>query len=64
MDDAPETRINHTRIEDVLASGATTAAVACPFCLQMFDDGLRSRDPAGGIRAADVAELVAEALAD
>ena len=64
MDDAPETRINHTRIEDVLASGATTAAVGCPFCLQMFDDGLRSRAPAGGIRAADLAELVAEALED
>ncbi len=64
MDDAPETRINYTRIEDVKASGASTAAVSCPFCLQMFEDGLRARDPAGTIRAADIAELVAEALAD
>ena len=45
-----------------IGTGATKVAVACPFCLQMFDDGLRSRDPAGGIRAADLAELVAERL--
>jgi Fe-S oxidoreductase/nitrate reductase gamma subunit len=62
MDDAPEKRINHLRLEEVQASGARTAAVSCPFCIQMFDDGLGALDPEGGTRARDLAELVSDAL--
>jgi Fe-S oxidoreductase len=62
MDDDPKKRINHTRIEEVKACGADTAAVSCPFCLPMFEDALSSLDPEKKIRAADIAELVAEAL--
>jgi Fe-S oxidoreductase/nitrate reductase gamma subunit len=62
MDDDPARRINHTRLEQVVASGARTVAVACPFCLQMFDDARAARDPEKRVRAADIAELVAEAL--
>ncbi len=62
MDDNPKRRINHMRLEDVKASGARTAAVSCPFCMQMFDDALKALDPDRQIRAADIAELVAEAL--
>jgi Fe-S oxidoreductase/nitrate reductase gamma subunit len=62
MDDEPETRINHIRLEEVKACGAGTLAVSCPFCMQMFEDALAARDPQKTVRAADVAELVAEAL--
>ena len=62
MDDEPQKRINHERIEDVKACGAKTAAVSCPFCMQMFDDALKALDPEKNIRAADIAELVAEAI--
>jgi Fe-S oxidoreductase/nitrate reductase gamma subunit len=62
MDDDPKKRINHTRVEEVKASGAETAALSCPFCMQMFEDALSSLDPEKKIRAADIAELVAEAL--
>ncbi len=62
MDDDPKTRINHMRLADVKECGAKTAAVSCPFCMQMFDDALKSLDPGKTIRAADIAELVAEAL--
>ena len=62
MDDEPEKRINHHRLEDVKACGAGTAAVSCPFCMQMFDDALQALDPDKTIRTADIAELVAEAL--
>jgi Fe-S oxidoreductase len=64
MDDDPKQRINYTRLEDVKASGARTAALSCPFCMQMFDDALNARDPQKSVRAADIAELVAEALED
>ncbi len=62
MDDDPKKRINYTRLEDVKASGAQTTAVSCPFCMQMFDDALKALDPKKSMRAADLAELVAEAL--
>jgi Fe-S oxidoreductase/nitrate reductase gamma subunit len=62
MDDDPKKRINHTRLEEVKACGAETAAVSCPFCMQMFEDALNSLDPQRSVRAADLAELVAEAL--
>ena len=64
MDDDPTERINHMRLADVKECGAKTAAVSCPFCMQMFDDALKARDPEKSIRAADVAELVAEALVE
>ena len=64
MDDNPQERINHTRVEQVKASGADTVALGCPFCMQMFEDGLAARDPQKSVRAADLAELVAEALED
>ena len=62
MDDEPQKRINHERLQDVKACGAETAAVSCPFCMQMFDDALKALDPDKNIRAADIAELVAEAI--
>lgn len=64
MDDDPKTRINHLRIDEVLASGAKTAAVSCPFCMQMFEDGLAAKDPARSVQALDIAEIVADALED
>jgi Fe-S oxidoreductase/nitrate reductase gamma subunit len=62
MDDDPSQRINHIRLEDPKACGARTTAVSCPFCLQMFEDALSALDPERAMRAADIAELVAEAL--
>jgi Fe-S oxidoreductase/nitrate reductase gamma subunit len=62
MDDDPKKRINHTRVDQVKDSGAETVAVGCPFCMQMMEDGLAAKSPDGSVRAADVAELVAEAL--
>jgi Fe-S oxidoreductase/nitrate reductase gamma subunit len=63
MDDKLESRINHLRFEELKGCGATTAAVSCPFCMQMFEDAIRVKDPGRTVRAADIAELVAEALA-
>jgi len=62
MDDAPANRINHQRLEDIRACGARTATVSCPFCMQMLDEAAAAWDPEGGLRVADVAELVAEAV--
>lgn len=62
MDDKLESRIHHLRFEEAKGCGAGTAAVSCPFCMQMFEDAIRVKDPEKTVRAADIAELVAEAL--
>ncbi len=62
MDDEPEKRISHTRFEELKACGAPTAAVSCPFCMQMFEDAASALDPGRSVRPMDIAELVAEAL--
>ena len=64
MDDSLPNRINHMRLEDVRSSKAETAAVSCPFCMQMFDEALGAKDPERSIRVADIVELVAEALVE
>ena len=55
------TRINHLRTDEVIASGASLAAAACPFCLTMLRDGLKDKGRED-ISVKDIAQLVAEAL--
>ena len=53
--------INVERTEEALTTGATTIAVACPFCMTMMSDGVKSKDREGDIKVKDLAELIAEA---
>jgi Fe-S oxidoreductase/nitrate reductase gamma subunit len=51
------------RLSMALATGAPTLATACPFCLTMFEDGLRHSSPDGsGHAVRDLAEIVAASL--
>jgi Fe-S oxidoreductase len=52
--------INEERAREAVATGASTLAVACPFCTVMLDDGVRQ--VGGDMRVADVATLLAEAI--
>ncbi len=51
-------RINHVRTEEAAATGARLVAVACPFCLQMLEEGVGSVPAAQGLAVLDVAELL------
>jgi len=53
--------INVERTEDALATGATTIAVACPFCMTMISDGLKNKEREADVKVKDLAELIAEA---
>ena len=46
--------------EEAAATGATTIAVGCPFCLTMMTDA--SKQAENGIKVRDVAEIIAERL--
>ena len=53
--------INVERAEEALATGATTIAVACPFCMTMMSDGVKTKEKETEVKVKDIAELIAEA---
>jgi Fe-S oxidoreductase/nitrate reductase gamma subunit len=53
------TRINHRRLKDALDAKAEVVATACPYCLLMFDDAIRSKGIGEQIKVMDIAELLA-----
>lgn len=53
--------INVERTEEALATGATTIAVACPFCMTMMTDGVKNKNREAEVTVKDLAELIAEA---
>jgi Fe-S oxidoreductase len=61
MEERVGKRINAERVDELLATGADTIAVACPFCMTMMHDGARARD--AKVQVLDIAEVVAGQLA-
>jgi Fe-S oxidoreductase len=61
MEEKTGKRINAERTEELLATGADTIAVACPFCMTMMNDSVKSRD--SRVDVVDIAEVVAGRLA-
>jgi Fe-S oxidoreductase len=64
MEEKVGQRVNHRRIEQLLAlnSGATKVASGCPFCLIMLEEGVGAKGVQEQIRPVDVLELVAGRL--
>ena len=55
-------RVNVERTEQALATGASTVAVGCPFCMTMMTDGTKAKGVDEQVKVKDLAELVAERL--
>jgi len=51
------------RAEEAIATGATTVATACPFCMTMITDGVNRKAPEREVQVRDVAEILAELIA-
>ncbi len=64
MEEQNSDRVNVLRTEQLLQSGASTIAAACPFCMTMLTDGLKAKSKDEEIRMLDVVELLAEACLD
>jgi Fe-S oxidoreductase len=60
METDASTRINHKRLDDVLEVQADVIATACPYCLLMFDDAIRSKGIGEDIQVMDISELLIE----
>jgi Fe-S oxidoreductase len=63
MDKKVGERINVQRTEQAVATGATTIATGCPFCLQMMEDGVKLTDRGDSHAVQDIAEVLVEHLA-
>jgi Fe-S oxidoreductase len=63
MEETRGTRINAERTRQVLETGATTVATACPFCMVMLSDGLAAAEGGASVAALDVSEVLAARLA-
>jgi Fe-S oxidoreductase/nitrate reductase gamma subunit len=55
-------RINIKRVEMAVATGAPTLLSNCPFCLTMFEDGVKGADVEDKLNTKDIAEVLAERL--
>ena len=55
-------RINIKRVEMAVETGAPTLLSNCPFCLTMFEDGVKGADVEDKLNTKDIAEVLAERL--
>ena len=61
MEEFTGERVNHARVDELLAGNPDTVCVACPYCMTMMEDGLKDRG-AGHVRVRDVVEVLADGL--
>ena len=62
MEENTGKRINNTRVEEALSTGADALAAACPFCITMFEDGIKSVGAQERFAVEDISEILAHAL--
>jgi Fe-S oxidoreductase len=60
MEETIGKRINIERSEEIIGKSVAGAAVACPFCLTMLEDGMKELGRDEDIKIRDIAEIVAD----
>ena len=53
--------VNQMRTDHFLETTADTVAVSCPFCIQMFDEGISTKGAEKEKRAVDLITILDEA---
>jgi Fe-S oxidoreductase len=59
LEERPGQRISEVRTEQAIETRAQVIATACPYCLQMFDDAIKTKEASESLKVMDIAELVA-----
>ncbi|MBA7597255.1 putative iron-sulfur-binding oxidoreductase FadF [subsurface metagenome] len=54
--------INVARVEEALKKDPATICVCCPYCMTMFEDGLKDMNAEDRVQVLDLAEIIARAL--
>lgn len=60
LEEVEGTRINVNRAEEAVKTNADTVASACPFCMTMMTDGIKTLEKAEQVQVKDIAEIVLE----
>jgi len=60
LEEKEGTRINNNRSEEAISTNADTVASACPFCMTMLTDGIKSFEKSVSVKVKDVAEIILE----
>jgi Fe-S oxidoreductase len=61
MEETSGERINLARVKEAMHEKPDTVCVSCPYCLTMFEDGLKDLG-ADRVKVKDIAEVVADGL--
>ena len=61
-EDSGGQRINHMRIDQFLDTEGETLGVSCPFCYQMFAEGIQSKGVQESKQTKDLVEIIAESV--
>ena len=62
MEETIGERVNQNRAKEALATGSSTVATACPFCMTMMADGIKGEDAEGKVEVKDIAEIISESM--
>lgn len=62
MEEKEGKRINIERTEEALATEASTIASACPFCMTMMTDGVKTLERSDNVHVKDIAEILLEVV--
>lgn len=62
IDIEEQVHLANLRVEEALESGAQVLATSCPFCLQHFEDAVKTLNREGDIEVMDVAEILCAGL--
>ncbi|MEZ4571151.1 MAG: (Fe-S)-binding protein [Thermomicrobiales bacterium] len=63
MEEQRGSRINQARVQEAIDTGAELLCAACPFCMTMFEDGIRGVGADDTFQVLDLAEIVAGSMA-
>jgi len=62
MEEHEGRRVNQLRVEQAMEVSPDILASACPFCLTMFEDGVKAKEVGGKIKTRDIAEILVDRL--
>ncbi|MEO7556422.1 MAG: heterodisulfide reductase-related iron-sulfur binding cluster [Acidimicrobiales bacterium] len=62
MEETVGTKVNDARSRELIATGASRVATACPFCYIMLDDGVKGAGKGDDVTVADISMHLLEAL--
>ncbi|MCB0331763.1 MAG: (Fe-S)-binding protein, partial [Bdellovibrionales bacterium] len=57
-------RVNSIRVDQLAETGADNIATACPFCMQMIEDGVKLTNREERMSVRDIAEVLADRLVE